>query len=117
MDSTIVLCLRDWYRFTATQPIPPLLLKSICMRPLSYAASNNEAKLTFYHCTELIKITFSMSLNVLSTCVEKKTGTNYEISFSYQKPSTDTIAVDIDNNPIIDDKEGYFLDQQVMGRY
>ena len=33
---------------------------------------------------------------------ERQLGVNYEISFSLQKKSTDTIAVDIDNNPFID---------------
>ena len=34
---------------------------------------------------------------------EQKFDVNYDISFSEQKPSTDTIAVDLDNNPFRDD--------------
>lgn len=34
---------------------------------------------------------------------EKQFGVKYDITFSEQKPSTDTVAVDMDNNPIRDD--------------
>ncbi len=34
----------------------------------------------------------------------KTLGVNYDITYSIQKPSTDTIAVDIDNNPFRDEK-------------
>ena len=42
---------------------------------------------------------FRQLANQLVNELEKETGLTYHISFSYQKPQTDTIAVDMDNNP------------------
>jgi hypothetical protein len=46
---------------------------------------------------------FEMRLNELIGHYEKTFGVQYEISFSEQKPSTDTLAVDMDNNPFRND--------------
>ncbi len=45
---------------------------------------------------------FKNEINLLQKKYEKTTGVSFDISFSVQKPSTDTIAVDMDNNPFRD---------------
>lgn len=67
----------------------------------SYAATKNEARLHFTIAPEF-KDLFAREFDRIEKVVEQKTGKNFEISFSYQKPSTDTIAVDMENNPIED---------------
>ena len=42
---------------------------------------------------------FKKQINLVQEKYEKKFGISYDISFSVQKSSTDTIAVDMDNNP------------------
>lgn len=41
--------------------------------------------------------------------IAKVTGAKFEITYSHQKPSTDTIAVDMENNPLVDDKGAMVL--------
>lgn len=41
--------------------------------------------------------------------IAKATGTKFEITYSHQKPSTDTIAVDSENKPLVDDKGAIVL--------
>lgn len=64
----------------------------------SYAVSNGKSNLHFtisekhYH-------KFNAEYNRISQIIEKKTDTKFELSFSYQKESTDTIAVTPDYKP------------------
>jgi len=39
----------------------------------------------------------------------EKNGSNFDVSFSYQKPSTDTIAVDMENNPFRNEENKLLL--------
>lgn len=57
-----------------------------------YASSNNKAKLHFT-ISEKHKDKFDEEFARIQKIVEHKTKTNFDISFSYQKESTDTIAV------------------------
>lgn len=65
-----------------------------------YAAANNKAKLHFT-IAEDYKDEFKAEFDRIEQIVEQKTGTEFEIEFSHQKSSTDTIAVDQHNNPIV----------------
>ncbi|PRP67619.1 DUF4301 family protein [Nonlabens agnitus] len=69
-----------------------------------YAATRNVACLHFT-IAPAYQNHFVKEFNRIEEAVEAKTGKNYEISFSYQKPSTDTIAVDMQDQPIVD-KDG-----------
>ncbi len=51
---------------------------------------------------------FQKELDRILPMVEEKTGHQFDVSFSFQKPHTDTIAVDKKNRPIIED-DGTFL--------
>jgi hypothetical protein len=42
---------------------------------------------------------FNFELNAVREKVSKATNTNFHVGYSFQKSSTDTIAVDMDNNP------------------
>ena len=70
----------------------------------SYAATKDEARLHFT-IAPAFKNMFAQEFDRIEKSVEQKTGKNYEISFSYQKSSTDTIAVDMENKPLVT-KEG-----------
>lgn len=63
---------------------------------------NGIAKVHFTISTEH-RIKFETTINQVLPKYEKKFGVKYEISFSEQKPSTDTIAVDLENNPFRND--------------
>ncbi len=63
-----------------------------------YAETNGIAKLHFtispQH-AEMFKEEFAKA----GARVQSETGVNFEVSYSFQKPSTDTIAVDLNNEP------------------
>jgi len=63
-----------------------------------YASSNNEANLHFT-ISENHKHIFDEEFERIETIVEEKTKTKFNISFSYQCQSTDTIAVTPKNEP------------------
>ncbi len=73
-----------------------------------YAASQGEAYLHFTIAPDF-KDMFTQEFERIEELVERKTGKNFEISYSYQKPSTDTIAVDMNNQPIVDDQGHLFF--------
>ncbi len=64
----------------------------------SYASSNNEANLHFT-ISEKYKHKFDEEFKYIEEDVEEKTNTKFDISFSYQKHSTDTIALTTKNEP------------------
>lgn len=45
------------------------------------------------------KDAFEEHIKAIQTRYEKQLGVDYEVSFSFQKPSTDTLAVDLENEP------------------
>jgi hypothetical protein len=65
---------------------------------------NGIAKVHFTISTEH-RIKFETAINQVLPQYEQKFGVKYEISFSEQKPSTDTIAVDLENNPFRNDDQ------------
>jgi len=67
-----------------------------------YASSNGKAKLHFT-ISETHSDIFDKEFKRIQEIVERKTNTKFDISFSYQKESTDTIAVTIKNEPFISD--------------
>ncbi|MEE4176271.1 MAG: DUF4301 family protein [Bacteroides sp.] len=52
---------------------------------------------------------FQMLVQNTALGYEKKFGVNYEISFSIQKPSTDTVAVNLNNNPFRESNGSLFF--------
>jgi hypothetical protein len=44
---------------------------------------------------------FSEELKRIEKIVERKTGVKFNVSYSFQQPHTDTVAVDNDNNPVV----------------
>jgi hypothetical protein len=63
-----------------------------------YASSNNEANLHFT-ISENHKHIFDKEFKRIEEIIERKTNTKFNIMFSYQKQSTDTIAVTTKNEP------------------
>ena len=69
-----------------------------------YGSSNNKANLHFT-VSEMHKDKFQEELNHILDDVENQTGHTFDISFSYQKKSTDTIALTT-NNELLRDTHG-----------
>jgi Asp-tRNA(Asn)/Glu-tRNA(Gln) amidotransferase C subunit len=67
-----------------------------------YASSGNIAKLHFT-ISERHKDKFDGEFKRIEEYVEQHTGVSFDISFSYQQESTDTIAVTLDNEPFRED--------------
>jgi len=67
-----------------------------------YASSNGNANLHFT-ISEKHKNIFDEEFKRIEEVVERKTNTRFNISFSYQKESTDTIALTADNKPYVED--------------
>ncbi|KAA2219551.1 DUF4301 family protein [Maribacter flavus] len=63
-----------------------------------YASSSNGSKLHFT-ISEQHEEMFQTELDQVGERVSKETGINYTVDYSFQKPSTDTIAVDMNNEP------------------
>ncbi|MBR0116017.1 MAG: DUF4301 family protein [Prevotella sp.] len=63
-----------------------------------YAASNGEANVHFTVSHEHMAL-FEKKVEEKKDCYAKKYGIHYNISFSEQKPSTDTVAANPDNTP------------------
>ena len=63
-----------------------------------YASSNGESNLHFT-ISEQHEAMFNFELNEVREQVSEATDTKFHVDYSFQKPSTDTIAVDMNNNP------------------
>ena len=63
-----------------------------------YASSNKKARL-HYTVSEHHKDKFDKKLNEVKTKIEQETDVVFNVSFSFQKPSTDTLAVTLSNEP------------------
>ncbi len=70
----------------------------------SYASKNNKARLHFT-ISENHEIKFEQELNQIQEHVSIKTNCTFDISFSYQKQQTDTIAVTPKNEVFRDDSD------------
>jgi len=64
-----------------------------------YASANNSANIHFT-ISEIYKSDFDAEFNRIGQIVEEKTNTKFNISYSYQKEKTDTIAVTNKNEPV-----------------
>jgi hypothetical protein len=73
-----------------------------------YLSVNGVAKLHFT-VAEGDKEKFEKEFENIKDRVEEATHTNFEISYSYQDPKTDTIAVDEDNKPFRDEDDRIFF--------
>ncbi|BAO54684.1 DUF4301 family protein [Nonlabens marinus] len=74
----------------------------------SYAASQNNARLHFT-IAPAFRDDFKQEFQRIQYKVERKTGIKFKISFSHQQPKTDTIAVDLDDQPILNDDGLFFF--------
>ncbi|MBF8148849.1 DUF4301 family protein [Winogradskyella sp. F6397] len=68
-----------------------------------YASSNGVAKLHFT-ISEVYKNKFTQEFKSIQSQIEENTGVKFDISFSYQQQSTDTIAVTLKDRPFRDSK-------------
>ena len=69
-----------------------------------YASSKNRADLHFT-ISEFHSHKFDKEFRRIEKIVERKTNTEFEIEYSFQNQSTDTIAVDMSNFPLRDENE------------
>ena len=72
------------------------------------ASSNGKANLHFT-ISEDYNHTFDAEYRRIENIVEEKTNTQFDISFSYQKQSTDTIAVNLNNEPFRDENNSFLF--------
>ena len=84
------------YQTTVASPIEEQLYE--CGH---YAATKNKSTLHFT-VSDTHREQFQEIVNKVKPEVEAKLNTKIEVEYSYQKPSTDTIAVDENNNPVRD---------------
>lgn len=84
------------YQTTVASPIEEQLYE--CGH---YAATKNKSTLHFT-VSDTHREQFQEIVNQVKPEVEAKLHTKIEVEYSYQKPSTDTIAVDENNNPVRD---------------
>ncbi|NNM08797.1 MAG: DUF4301 family protein [Flavobacteriaceae bacterium] len=68
-----------------------------------YAAAHDDAYLHFTFSEKHVPF-FKKEFETVRKRVSKKTKTDFHISYSFQKPETDTLAVTMDNNPYRDSK-------------
>lgn len=73
-----------------------------------YAASNGVARIHFTIAEEH-KEKFEQELEKVKGRAEKETGIKFEVSYSFQDPKTDTIAVTNDNRPFRDEDGSLFF--------
>lgn len=66
----------------------------------NYAQSNGVAKLHFTISPDS-KTRFLKELERVEMVVQQKTGAHFKVDFSHQLESTDTVAVDLTNNPVL----------------
>lgn len=67
-----------------------------------YATANGKAKLHFTISEEHLE-KFNKEFTNIKDYVKEKTGVEFDVSFSFQKGSTDTLAVTMENEPFISD--------------
>lgn len=75
---------------------------------VDYAASRGKVRLHFT-IAEKHREKFEKELKRIKPNVEAETGVKFEISFSYQDPETDTVAVTTENEPFRDEKGDIFF--------
>ncbi|GHA44914.1 hypothetical protein GCM10007103_27610 [Salinimicrobium marinum] len=73
-----------------------------------YAASNGKAKLHFT-VSEEHQEKFKAEFTEIQDRLEKETGVNFQVSYSFQDPKTDTVAVTLENEPFRDENGQIFF--------
>lgn len=73
-----------------------------------YATSNKKARLHFT-VAEDHQSAFEQEYRRIKKDLEERFDVEYEVSFSYQDPKTDTLAVDVANEPFRDDNDKLFF--------
>ena len=73
-----------------------------------YASSNGKARLHFTVAEEH-RQKFEEEFTKVRKRVEAQTGLKYEVSYSYQDPKTDTVAVTMENEPFRDEEGNIFF--------
>jgi len=68
-----------------------------------YSRSENDRAILHFTVSPEHLEKFKKQLNQVQSIYEKKFGISYDVNFSTQKISTDTIAVDMDNNPFLEE--------------
>ncbi|AZQ43290.1 DUF4301 family protein [Nonlabens ponticola] len=74
----------------------------------SYAPVNNKAQVHFTIAPDA-QTDFKTNLEQAKTKVENETGVKLDVTFSFQKPSTDTLAVSLDLQPLTDSNGEFIL--------
>ncbi len=87
------------YESSIATPVEEHLKESV-----SYANSNNKAFLHFT-ISEEHQQEFETIINLIKPAIEETSKVKIDINFSYQNKNTDTIAVDLDNNPFRDENQ------------
>jgi len=64
-----------------------------------YAKGNGDVVNLHFTVSPHHRIKFEEEVNAIKGPLEQKYGVTYQVNYSVQKPSTDTIAVDMENNP------------------
>jgi nicotinamide riboside kinase len=73
-----------------------------------YSSSNNNSHLHFT-VSEVHQNQFESIIDAIKDPIEKQSGTSIDISYSYQKKNTDTLAVDFENKPFRDENGQLFF--------
>ena len=73
-----------------------------------YASSNGKARIHFTVAEEH-RQKFEEEFHKIRERVEAQTGLKYEVSYSYQDPKTDTVAVTVENEPFRDEDGNIFF--------
>lgn len=73
----------------------------------AYAKKGNHAQIHFT-ISPKHQGKFEAKFNAVKNQLEAQTGVSFKVDYSYQKESTDTIAVDLNNAPVLIDEQLYF---------
>ena len=96
--------LLKFHAYPASRRVP---LEEHLVEAENYGKSNEVANVHFTVSPEHLS-RFKEQVEKVQEIYESRFGTRYNISFSMQKPSTDTLAVDMDNKPFLE-KDGSVL--------
>ena len=103
----MAICPKDYFLSTNTPKKSLLLLKNTSARQCSTLPMSKEAHLHFT-ITEQHTEAFYKELNLIKPALEERYNITFDVDFSYQKPSTDTVSVTEDND-FFRDEEGNLL--------
>ncbi len=99
---------KDWCLFISMKIILQQLLKNILVEALDYAAANKKVRIHFTVSKDH-REKFEDEVREVVPKLEDETNHKFEITYSYQDPKTDTVAVTMENEPFRDEKEEIFF--------